>query len=187
MFVSFQWVPRDLRVLWTLSVMVLYTAFLSAFTNDTDPHGLGHTADAGAAGEPTAAGSFDVQARLRGAGPQSLDVLAARERSALFLVQYFNRSLFLKHREGQVYYAHLSHQALVSTSGPSARFNVWILVQPLLGLAGLSRNRRLQGSCTSGAQWTHCHQRCILSLSIPGAGGSAAHCVGGEQGQPQGR
>ena len=103
MIVSFQWVPRDLRVLWTLSVMVVYTAFLSAFTNDTDPHGLGHAGDdAGAPGKATAPGSFDVQARLRGAGPQSLDTLAARERSALFLVQYFNRSLFLKHREGQV-------------------------------------------------------------------------------------
>lgn len=69
--------PVDLRVLWTLSVMVCYTAFLSCFTNEMD-------ADLSV---------FDLQATLRGKKMDYASV-QARERAAQVLVQAMSLSLF---------------------------------------------------------------------------------------------
>mmetsp|Transcript_41247 Transcript_41247/g.69025 ORF Transcript_41247/g.69025 Transcript_41247/m.69025 type:complete len:769 (-) Transcript_41247:382-2688(-) len=90
MTVSFTYIPRDLRVLWSLTFMLFWTAFLSIFTNGGgDPHGAGGESDES---------QFDLQTKLRGI---SLDMaaLSAQERSAQWLVNYTSLSIGRKRQE----------------------------------------------------------------------------------------
>jgi len=93
MTVSFTYIPRDLRVLWSLTFMLFWTAFLSILTNGGgDPHGAGGESDES---------QFDLQTKLRGI---SLDMaaLSAQERSAQWLVNYTSLSIGRKRQEAQV-------------------------------------------------------------------------------------